>query len=388
MTIALHRLPSAPPVDARALDRLHRAAPAIARAAVEEAADAGRVPEGLDHALQTAITQFLDPARHPETTALMLFHHLGAAAADHGMPLHDVDAAQQTAIGTAVQRLAEQALRLGVLARPDEAGLLARRAFAYADRLKDAATAGYNEASRPDPDPAQRRLITLLLRSSPTRLQLKQAAEQAGWTLPRTIAVVAFSPGPRRPARHLLPDVLAHPARGCLLVPDPDGPGRGAALERMLHAIPSALGPTVEPTRAAASLRLARHTLDLVATGVITASGPVPAMEHVPDLMIMNDPEPVRRLAERQLAPLAHHPPKKRAVHVQTLRTWFVCGFNTSATAERLHVHAQTVRYRIRQLELLFGPDLYDPDQSLNYMIALHAWTLMSSPDGHGIWQT
>lgn len=388
MTLALHLPPDSPPVAADVLERLHRAAPAIARAAVEEASAAGRVPPGLRRALQTAIVQFLDPARHPEPSALTLFHRMGFAAAELGMPLHDVNAVQRAAVSAAVQRLAEQALDRGALTRAPEAGLLAQRAFAYADRLKDAAVAGHTEVVQPEPDARQRRLLTLLFHASAGRARLRQAAEQAGWPLPRTLAAVAFTPGPRRPARYLLPDVLVHPAYGCLVVPDPEGPGRAAALEEVLAGIPSAVGPTVEPVRAAASLRLARHTLDLVTTGVITSAGPVPAMAHIPDLMIMNDPEPVRRLTERQLAPLADQPPARRTVHVQTLRAWFLCGFNTAATAERLHVHAQTVRYRIRRLELVFGAGLYAPDQSLNYMIALHAWTLLSSPDGHGIWRS
>lgn len=386
MTYARNRPSVAAPLDAGALERLRRAAPEVADAAEGAAAVAGRVPPGLGHALLAAILEFLEPDRRSGTSARTLFHHLGETAAGLGMSAHDLHAAQRIAVGAAVQRLTEQALEPGVLTRARDAGLLAERAIAYADGLKAAAEAGYAEAAHPEPSPQQRRLLTLLLRDEPGKADLRQAADRAGWRLPRTLAVVAVAPGSRRPARHLLPDVLAGP--GCLVVPDPEGPGRAAALARVFEGVPSAIGPTVEPVRAAASLRMARHTLDLVTTGVVTAAEPVPAMAHVPDLMIMNDPEPVRRLVERRLAPLAHHGPRKRAVYAETLHAWFACGFNTTATAARLHVHAQTVRYRLRHLELIFGPDLHDPAWTLDYMIALRAWRLMSSPAGSGIWRS
>ena len=41
------------------------------------------------------------------------------------------------------------------------------------------------------------------------------------------------------------------------------------------------------------------------------------------------------------------------------------------AVAERLHVHPQTVRYRLGQLRELFGEDLDDPDRRFALMVAL-----------------
>lgn len=386
MTHALHLLPELSSADTTVLRRLRQAAPAVAGEAAEEAAAAGPVPAGLQHALQTAIIQFLDPDGSSESTALALFHRLGSTGVVQGLSLHDLHAAQRIATGVAVQRLTERALRFGAAGSGDT-GRLAQRVLAYVDRLKEAVTAGYAQASQPEPSPQQRRLLTLLLRPGSGQARLREAADHACWVLPRTLAAVALAPRPDRPAPHLLPDVLADPARNRLIVPDPDGPGRRAALDQMLEGVEAAIGPTVEPARTAFSLRLARQALDLAATGVIPGPPPVRAMEHAPDLVLMHDPELVRRVAERKLAPLAHQPPKKRAVYVQTLNAWFACGFNTPATAARLHVHAQTIRYRVRHLEILFGDDLYDPGQSFDYVIALRAWTLLSSPDGQGIWR-
>ena len=43
------------------------------------------------------------------------------------------------------------------------------------------------------------------------------------------------------------------------------------------------------------------------------------------------------------------------------------------AVADELHVHPQTVRYRMGRLREVFGADLDDPDLRLQLMLAL-AW--------------
>jgi DNA-binding PucR family transcriptional regulator len=57
----------------------------------------------------------------------------------------------------------------------------------------------------------------------------------------------------------------------------------------------------------------------------------------------------------------------------QTLLTWLQLDRNASEVAARLHIHPQTVRYRMRQLDQLFGDQLRDPDARLELEIALRA---------------
>ena len=45
--------------------------------------------------------------------------------------------------------------------------------------------------------------------------------------------------------------------------------------------------------------------------------------------------------------------------------------------ARRLHVHPQTARYRMRQLYLLFGDELHEPDARFELEIALRAQLLL-----------
>ncbi|GAA3201197.1 helix-turn-helix domain-containing protein [Actinocorallia longicatena] len=371
-----------------AADALRAAVPGIIAAAVDDATAADGAPlRGLRHALRQAMDLFLDPAMLSERHVEDVFQRMGARCAGQGVPLAEVRTAQQAATGTAFDLLTRHLTRSGALADPQANGLLMRRALDLIAGLKEATTAGYLATVDDEPPSHVRPLLDLLLQPDPDGVQLALAADRARWRLPRGLAVIALKESPAASALHWPADVLLHPAGRFLVVPDPEGPGRPASLRRMLEGRPSAIGPTVGTGRAEVSLRLARRTLDLLAPGSPGEHFPVRAIDHVPDLMIMSDPDLFRRLTERTLAPLAGQPRGKRAVFMQTLLAYFECGYSTGAVADRLHVHAQTVRYRIRRLEEIFGPELHDPDRMLDHLIALRAWRLLSAPDGAGVWQ-
>jgi PucR-like helix-turn-helix protein len=48
----------------------------------------------------------------------------------------------------------------------------------------------------------------------------------------------------------------------------------------------------------------------------------------------------------------------------------------------QLHIHPQTVRYRLRQLDALFGDHLREPDDRFNLEVALRANKLLNSGTG------
>jgi DNA-binding PucR family transcriptional regulator len=56
----------------------------------------------------------------------------------------------------------------------------------------------------------------------------------------------------------------------------------------------------------------------------------------------------------------------------ETLRSWLLHQGRRDAVAEELHVHAQTVRYRMGQLRELYGDRLDDPRTVLELVLALH----------------
>lgn len=76
------------------------------------------------------------------------------------------------------------------------------------------------------------------------------------------------------------------------------------------------------------------------------------------------------------LSPLERMRSPQRERLAETLLTWLQSGHNASEVAARLAVHPQTVRYRMRQLDELFGERLHDPTAQFEMQLALRALTL------------
>jgi DNA-binding PucR family transcriptional regulator len=63
----------------------------------------------------------------------------------------------------------------------------------------------------------------------------------------------------------------------------------------------------------------------------------------------------------------------------ETLLAWLESADNAGAAARRLHVHPQTVRYRLRQLTDLFGDRLTDQEARFTLQVALRIRRLVSA---------
>lgn len=139
----------------------------------------------------------------------------------------------------------------------------------------------------------------------------------------------------------------------------------------------AAIGPAVPLTEVASSLRWARQGLDLVRRGVIPEQDVVRCADHMSTLILFQDEELLASLAARQLAPLGHLRAVQQDRLAETLLAWLQSGRNANEVAVRLHVHPQTVRYRLRQLDELFGDRLQDPDLRFELEIVLRARALL-----------
>jgi hypothetical protein len=209
-------------------------------------------------------------------------------------------------------------------------------------------------------------------------------AAAAHWPVPRSVAAVALGRRHRdaRPPS-FPPDVLADLERTIpsLIIPDPDGPGRAGMVDRALEGCLAVVGPTVPVAEAARSIEWARRTLGLVERGVIKAGGCViRSVQHLSTLILFQDEELIGTLAVLRLAPLAHLRRGQRDRLAETLLAWLQSGRNANEVATRLHVHPQTVRYRLRQLEELFGDQLLDPDLCFDLEIVLRARNVLIAP--------
>ena len=97
--------------------------------------------------------------------------------------------------------------------------------------------------------------------------------------------------------------------------------------------------------------------------------------DHLAALILHADPPLTERLVGR-LAPVLELPAGERDRLLATLRAWLGHQRHTPAVAAELHVHPQTVRYRLGRLRELFGDSLEDPERRLELELALRGDSL------------
>ncbi|HVS99915.1 MAG TPA: helix-turn-helix domain-containing protein, partial [Solirubrobacterales bacterium] len=182
-----------------------------------------------------------------------------------------------------------------------------------------------------------------------------------------------------RVVRRLPPEALATvvEGEGCVLLPDPEGPGRAEALARAAGETRLALGPTVPPTSAAESWALALALLRADSAAALGgAQGPLRVDDNLAALLLFESRGLAGRIAARRLAPLADLTPKARGRMRETALAYVRHDGNAVAMAAEMHVHPQTARYRIARLRELLGDRLDDPDARFELQLALRGEAL------------
>ncbi|WP_330333751.1 helix-turn-helix domain-containing protein [Streptomyces sp. NBC_00536] len=208
---------------------------------------------------------------------------------------------------------------------------------------------------------------------------LGELAEAAHWPLPATVrAIVPATPGEPQQLAAVLDDALAGMVGGqpCLLVPSPEPDARGA-LEAVLRGRCAAVGHPVPLRDTASSLRWALRLLALTPIRAGLDARAVFVDDHLSTLLLLQDEPLAHALAARWLRPLNDLTPRQSERLEVTLLAWLEGGGAPEA-AKALSVHPQTVRYRMRQLEKLFGPGLRDPRTRFELEMALRSRRLMA----------
>ena len=113
--------------------------------------------------------------------------------------------------------------------------------------------------------------------------------------------------------------------------------------------------------------RIARRCLPAGAAGVV-----VYGAEPVTTL-VAGAPTLARELARELLTEILAGPPAEQEVLLSTLRAWYDGGGSAKEAAERLFVHPNTVRYRLRRVQELTGRDLTHPRAVAELYTALEA---------------
>jgi hypothetical protein len=346
----------------------------------------GSFGRGVRTGVTEALRQFLALIRSPSGArgpGREVYVALGRGELRQGRTLDSLQSAYRVGARVAWRRVAEAARRADL--DPETISLLAESIFAYIEEISADSVDGYAEArSRVEDERRRRRreLVTLLLREPPAEeADVRAAAAGAGWRLPRVAAALAVpEDAVDRLVSRMPADTLG--ARidgvGCLVMPDPEGPGRAAEIERALagrrSARAEALGPAGPLRDLPASWALARATLRAIEAGAIATDGrPVRADDTLGDLLIFENRTLVERIADRRLAPLRELTPKARARMEETALAYVQERGNAAAMARALEVHPQTARYRLARLRELLGEDLDDPDARFELELALRA---------------
>jgi hypothetical protein len=353
----------------------------------------GAFGRGLRAGVRRSLQQFVDligRAGEVSPSSREVYRELGRGEHRSGRTLDALQAAYRLGARLAWRRLSEVARERG--ADAETVSLLAESIFAYIEEVSASSVEGYAQAQAElagERDRRRRRLVRALVeeQAAGADLDLSAAAHDAGWKLPESLAVLACE----CPDVSRLSTLIGGGAIGarldeiaCVLVPGAGGRRTRevqAAVERIggQDGMLAALGPTMALGEAPVSFARARAALALRRAGILPAEGLTVASEHLLTLMLHRDPTLTAELAAVRLVPLQALAPVARERLEQTLLAWLRHGGNVPAAAAELHVHRQTVRYRLGRLRELLGDALDDPDRRLELELALRGRGVESS---------
>ncbi|WP_326752556.1 helix-turn-helix domain-containing protein [Streptomyces hirsutus] len=339
--------------------------------------DGDAIRQGVEHTLAAFVDRVANPGQSSEPRDELL-RRFGRVEAYEGRDLETLQGAYRLGARIALRR-AKTVGRQHNLS-PALVLAFADALFAYVEELEAVTREGYaevRERSASEVSALRRQLLHLILAAPPLpRATVSELCEAAAWELPRECTLVALRPPvPHHIQAGLDDDVLADLdiPQPYLLLPGDLTPQRLTMLGTALAGTRAAVGLTVPLAQTADSVRWARRVLQLVDDGVVPDAPLIPCADHLTTLWLLSDPALVDHLAARELAPLGGLSPSRRDRLVETLRVHVSTRAPAEQVGEMLGVHAQTVRYRLRNLDGYLGDSLSDPDHRFALEAALRA---------------
>src|SRR3954462_2660997 len=158
----------------------------------------GSFGRGVRTGVSEALSQFVELVRSPSGArgpGREVYVALGRGELHQGRTLDSLQSAYRVGARVAWRRICAAARRRHV--DPDQLAVLAEAIFAYIDELSADSVEGYAQAQRELEGERQRRrrgLLPLLVRDPPAaEADLRSAAQDAGWRLPRSAAPLAVA---------------------------------------------------------------------------------------------------------------------------------------------------------------------------------------------------
>lgn len=332
----------------------------------------GSFGAGLRLGVAEALRQFclmLETGGRGETGGLGVYEQLGAGELRQGRPLEALLAAYRVGARVAWRSFATIGAERGL--STDQLITLAELVFSHIDSLSSASARGYAEQQSQlagERDRARQSLLRMLLAPAVDHESVAAAARLAAWRLPRRLLTVV-APGGAPLAVRLGTDALVRdtdPVVAVIADPPP-----AAQLLAGLAGTGAVLGPVTGPDGGAGSRDRALALLGLRGELGLAGDEPLDSDAYLLPLLLRADPVAAADLARRTLAPLDGQPPATRQRLAETLHCWLLHAGERAAAAQDLHVHPQTVRYRMGKVRELFGAAVDDPAQRLALLVAL-----------------
>lgn len=339
-------------------------------------------------------TDRLSGKARPGADVDLLFRNLGHTAAIDEQTLEALRYSLDIATREVWEELHSVAIRHHMTA--SMLGRLGDALFEQVGHLRDQVEAGYQaglDERRADVQLAREALARQLVDGTDEG-RLESVAAVARWLLPELLLVVCM----RLPDDVLAPEpALPVPADALVLVEPPyalwlcDVRLRDSVIDEARDALgPGLLSVSIPmpPAQVNTAARLARRAHQLTERDVIHATGTVDCADHEEELWLHAEPILRERMAERLLAPLAAETPHRRRMLGMTLLIWLEQRASAPAIAHQLGVHPQTVRHRLRQLDLMFDQRLSNPGVAFPTLLALKAtlpsWIASAPADDQG----
>jgi hypothetical protein len=330
-------------------------------------------------AAELAVRRLVTLAGSGESTGELeheLFEEIGRIQWRQGRDLTALLAAYQVGARVFWHSVSATAVELQV--PPRSLAALAEAVFLFVDKLSSSSARGYvmeqSEAAATR-ERLRDELVGLLLSDRADAGAVAAAARRAGWAVPETAAVVLMhpdNPTARTVLARMDPSslVFSRPPLMGAIVPDPGRPGLRQRLGRALQGAQAVVGMAVPPSGLPASVTVAEIAARLQWTGVLP-DDPVFTDEHLDAIIVHRDDRLLDALRAQVLGPLTATTPASQERLQETLAAWLRHMGDRQAIAAELHVHPQTVRYRLARLHELYGPDLDDPDTRARLALAL-----------------
>jgi len=207
---------------------------------------------------------------------------------------------------------------------------------------------------------------------------IAKLAGRAGWVVPDQVTPVALRRPEYRPDEPAAIDPegdmlmqLTGPEPH-LLIPGAFSTKRRQTLEAALPGYLLAVGLPVPLADAADSLRWARQLLAFIQAGIVDQAPVTLCEDHLMSVLLLSDAVLAEQFARRQVPSLDTLKPVLRDWLVGTYSVWLDSRCSATIAAQRLQIHAQTVRYRVKKLEKVLGDELTDPSRHFQVQLALH----------------